>query len=72
MNNHRTPHIFFRGYILEVFDGHFKLPDLGPIGANGLANPRDFLTPVAHYIDKEFAGKVTHKNRHKLGGKLLK
>lgn len=42
-----------RGYILEVFDGHFKLPDLGPIGANGLANPRDFLTPVAHYEDKE-------------------
>ncbi|RVE45437.1 hypothetical protein evm_009872 [Chilo suppressalis] len=42
-----------RGYILEVFDGHFKLPDLGPIGANGLANPRDFLTPVAHYEDLE-------------------
>lgn len=21
-----------RGYILEVYDGHFKLPDLGPIG----------------------------------------
>ncbi|XP_032518636.2 homogentisate 1,2-dioxygenase [Danaus plexippus] len=42
-----------RGYILEVFDGHFKLPDLGPIGANGLANPRDFLTPVAYYEDKE-------------------
>ncbi|XP_077300055.1 homogentisate 1,2-dioxygenase [Arctopsyche grandis] len=42
-----------RGYILEVFDGHFKLPDLGPIGANGLASPRDFLTPVAHFEDKE-------------------
>ncbi|KAL4710877.1 hypothetical protein ACJJTC_002507 [Scirpophaga incertulas] len=42
-----------RGYILEVFDGHFKLPDLGPIGANGLANPRDFSTPVAHYEDLE-------------------
>ncbi|XP_041982352.1 homogentisate 1,2-dioxygenase [Aricia agestis] len=45
-----------RGYILEVFDGHFKLPDLGPIGANGLANPRDFLTPVAHYADEEIPG----------------
>ncbi|KAG7312274.1 hypothetical protein JYU34_001746 [Plutella xylostella] len=45
-----------RGYILEVFDGHFKLPDLGPIGANGLANPRDFLTPVAHYHDEEIPG----------------
>ncbi|XP_035209607.1 homogentisate 1,2-dioxygenase-like isoform X1 [Stegodyphus dumicola] len=42
-----------RGYILEVFDAHFNLPYLGPIGANGLANPRDFLTPVALYEDRE-------------------
>ncbi|XP_055858165.1 homogentisate 1,2-dioxygenase [Episyrphus balteatus] len=42
-----------RGYILEVFDNHFKLPDLGPIGANGLANPRDFQTPVAFFEDIE-------------------
>lgn len=40
-----------RGYILEVFDNHFTLPSLGPIGANGLANPRHFLTPVAWYED---------------------
>lgn len=45
-----------RGYMLEVYDGHFKIPDLGPIGANGLANPRDFLTPVAHYVDLEIPG----------------
>ncbi|EGG16463.1 homogentisate 1,2-dioxygenase [Cavenderia fasciculata] len=38
-----------RGYILEIFGSHFRLPDLGPIGANGLANPRDFLSPVAAY-----------------------
>lgn len=38
-----------RGYVLEVYDGHFELPDLGPIGANGLANPRDFQTPTAQY-----------------------
>jgi homogentisate 1,2-dioxygenase len=38
-----------RGYALEVFNGHFRIPDLGPIGANGLANPRDFLTPVAAF-----------------------
>ncbi|XP_049876118.1 homogentisate 1,2-dioxygenase [Pectinophora gossypiella] len=51
-----------RGYILEVFDGHFKLPDLGPIGANGLANPRDFLTPVARYHDVEIPGfKIINK-----------
>lgn len=42
-----------RGYILEVFNGHFQLPNLGPIGANGLANPRDFLCPVAWYEDRE-------------------
>ncbi|CAD5210477.1 unnamed protein product [Bursaphelenchus xylophilus] len=40
-----------RGYILEVFGTHFQLPDLGPIGANGLANPRDFEIPTAWYED---------------------
>jgi homogentisate 1,2-dioxygenase len=42
-----------RGYICENYGGLFRLPDLGPIGANGLANPRDFLTPVAAYEDRE-------------------
>ncbi len=42
-----------RGYIVEVFDGHFRLPDLGPIGANGLANPRDFQIPTAWYEDRD-------------------
>ncbi|XP_062546702.1 homogentisate 1,2-dioxygenase [Armigeres subalbatus] len=51
-----------RGYILEVYDGHFKLPDLGPIGANGLANPRDFLTPTAWFEDRDVQGyKVVSK-----------
>ncbi|CAI5439956.1 unnamed protein product [Caenorhabditis angaria] len=40
-----------RGYILEVYGTHFQIPDLGPIGANGLANPRDFQTPVAWFED---------------------
>lgn len=44
-----------RGYILEVYDAHFILPNLGPIGANGLANPRDFETPVACFEDLEVA-----------------
>ncbi|OMJ24187.1 Homogentisate 1,2-dioxygenase [Smittium culicis] len=39
----------FRGYILEIYGAHFELPDLGPIGANGLASPRDFLYPVAAF-----------------------
>lgn len=38
-----------RGYILENYGALLRLPDLGPIGANGLAYPRDFLTPVAWY-----------------------
>jgi homogentisate 1,2-dioxygenase len=41
------------GYICENFGAHFQLPDLGPIGSNGLANPRDFLTPHAAYEDRE-------------------
>ena len=45
-----------RGYIVEVFDTHFKLPDLGPIGANGLANPRDFQIPSAWYEDRDVDG----------------
>jgi homogentisate 1,2-dioxygenase len=48
-----------RGYILEVFNTHFQLPNLGPIGANGLANPRDFLCPVAAYEDKEVPAGYT-------------
>ncbi len=40
-----------RGYICENFGANFRLPDLGPLGSNGLANPRDFLTPVAAYED---------------------
>jgi len=42
-----------RGYVCENFGTAMRLPDLGPIGANGLANPRDFETPVAAYEDIE-------------------
>jgi len=42
-----------RGYVCENFGAAFRLPDLGPIGSNGLANPRDFQTPVAWYEDRE-------------------
>ena len=40
-----------RGYICENFGAPFKLPDLGPIGSNGLAHARDFKTPRARYED---------------------
>jgi len=42
-----------RGYACENFGAQFRLPDLGPIGSNGLANARDFLTPCAAYEDIE-------------------
>jgi homogentisate 1,2-dioxygenase len=42
-----------RGYMGENFGAAFRLPDLGPIGSNGLANARDFLTPVAAYEDHQ-------------------
>ncbi len=41
-----------RGYVCENFGAPFRLPDLGPIGSNGLANPRDFQAPVACYEDR--------------------
>ncbi|MCZ4312809.1 homogentisate 1,2-dioxygenase [Comamonadaceae bacterium G21597-S1] len=42
-----------RGYVCENYGANFRLPDRGPIGSNGLANARDFLTPVAAYEDIE-------------------
>ncbi|WP_372422647.1 homogentisate 1,2-dioxygenase [Salinarimonas chemoclinalis] len=42
-----------RAYVCENYGGQFTLPDRGPIGANCLANPRDFLTPVAAWEDVE-------------------
>jgi homogentisate 1,2-dioxygenase len=50
-----------RGYVCENYGAPFILPDLGPIGANGLANPRDFLTPVAWYEDRAQATGVVVK-----------
>ncbi len=50
-----------RGYVCENFGGLLRLPDLGPIGANGLANPRDFETPQAAYEDREGAFELVAK-----------
>ncbi|KAK0642228.1 putative homogentisate 1,2-dioxygenase [Cercophora newfieldiana] len=38
-----------RGYVQEVFGCHYELPELGPVGSNGMAQPRDFETPVASF-----------------------
>jgi homogentisate 1,2-dioxygenase len=41
------------GYVCENYGALFRLPELGPIGANGLANPRDFLSPSAAFEDRD-------------------
>ncbi|KAH6679070.1 homogentisate 1,2-dioxygenase [Halenospora varia] len=57
-----------RGYILEIWGSNFELPELGPLGANGLANARDFLHPTAKYeISNESWGVV-----YKLAGKFFR
>jgi len=50
-----------RGYMCENYGAKFTLPDRGPIGANCLANPRDFKTPVAAYEDKSAPCRLTVK-----------
>jgi homogentisate 1,2-dioxygenase len=55
-----------RGYICENYGAQFRLPDLGPIGANGLANARDFETPAAWFEDREGEFSLTAK----FGGNL--
>ena len=57
-----------RGYLCENYGGAFTLPERGPIGANCLANARDFLTPVASYEDKDTPTELYVK----WGGALFK
>lgn len=57
---------FARGYILENYGPPLRLPQLGPIGANGLALPRDFLAPVASYEDKSGTFELLNKCQGKL------
>jgi homogentisate 1,2-dioxygenase len=51
-----------RGYVAENHGSLFRLPELGPIGANGLASPRDFLTPEADFEDRD--GEVELIQKH--------
>ena len=50
-----------RGFVCENYGQSFALPDRGPIGANCLANPRDFKTPVAAFEDRETPSQVIIK-----------
>ena len=49
------------GYVCENYGALFRLPELGPIGANGLANPRDFRTPAAAFEDSDDPCEVVAK-----------
>ena len=55
-----------RGYVCENYGLPFRLPDLGPIGSNGLANPRDFEAPVARYEDRDEPHEVVQKFQGRL------
>ena len=50
-----------RGYVCENYGSPMRLPELGPIGTNGLANPRDFLTPHAAFEDRTGAFELVFK-----------
>jgi homogentisate 1,2-dioxygenase len=50
-----------RGYVCENYGAPFRLPDLGPIGSNGLAAPRDFLAPTAAFEDREAPTELVAK-----------
>ena len=52
-DNQNAKELGARGYLLENYGATLRLPELGPIGANGLANSRDFHTPHAAYEDKD-------------------
>lgn len=50
-----------RGFVCENYGQKFELPARGPIGANCMANPRDFKAPVAAFEDREVTSTVTVK-----------
>jgi len=50
-----------RGYVCENYGAGLRLPELGPIGSNGLANPRDFLAPAAAFEDRDQQTEVVAK-----------
>ncbi len=59
------------GYVAENYGALFRLPELGPIGSNGLANARDFETPVAAYEDVERPCEVVQKYQGALWTTML-
>jgi homogentisate 1,2-dioxygenase len=60
-----------RGYVCENYGAQFRLPELGPIGSNGLANPRDFGTPAASFEDVEEPFELVQKFQGQLWATTL-
>ena len=60
-----------RGYILELYQGHFQLPELGPIGSNCLANARDFQAPVASFTEDHPSSGSKYTLLSKFNGHLF-
>ena len=60
-----------RGYVCENHGSLFRLPELGPIGSNGLANPRDFESPRAHFEDHEAPVELVQKFQGQLWATTL-
>ncbi len=61
-----------RGYVLENYGAPLTLPDLGPIGANGLANARDFFYPNATFFDQSGAYQLITKFQGQLWESTLR
>jgi homogentisate 1,2-dioxygenase len=59
-----------RGYILELYQGHFQLPELGPIGSNCLANARDFQAPISAF-EEDHGGDSHYEILCKFDGHLF-
>ena len=60
-----------RGYVCENRGTPFRLPELGPIGSNGLANPRDFETPAAWFEDRDAPVELIQKFQGRLWSTML-
>ncbi|KIY48782.1 putative homogentisate 1,2-dioxygenase [Fistulina hepatica ATCC 64428] len=55
-----------RGYIQEIFGSHYELPELGPLGSNGMAHQRDFEMPIASFDIDESPWEIVYKYCGKL------
>ena len=55
-----------RGYVCENYGNFLRLPERGPVGSDGFANGRDFMTPHAHYVDDDHAAELITKFQGRL------